>query len=297
MRPGPPARPVAVLHPETVEVPAFRAQVQAAFRDVGWPAPRWVETSLDDAGHGLTQQALADGADLLLACGGDGTVRAVATALAGTGVPVAVLPTGTGNLLARNLGVPQHLAGALDVVLTGTDVLLDLGRTEVTCFAVMAGIGLDAAMVRDAPPGLKKAWGWPAYVLSGARHLPDRSVRLRLRVDDGPWSTRRVRALVVGNVGELQAGAALLPSADPADGVLDLVLVSARSPLDWARVAARVLLRSDREDRLLARTPFRRLEVESDRPVPHEVDGDPVGDVTRLVVEVAPGALTVRVAA
>lgn len=208
-----------------------------------------------------------------------------------------MIPTGTGNLLARNLQIPGDLPGALDVVLTGTDVRLDLGRTETTCFAVMAGVGLDAAMVRDAPRAVKEAWGWPAYVVSGARHLLDPGMRVRLRVDDGPWSHQRVRTLVIGNVGELQAGAALLPSADPVDGVLDLVTVSARSPLDWARVAGRVLSRSRRDDVLLARATFRRLEVESRRPVPHEIDGDHDGDVTRLVVEVAPGALTVRVPA
>lgn len=118
-----------------------------------------------------------------------------------------MVPTGTGNLLARNLRVPRDLAGSLDVVLTGTDVQLDLGRTETTCFAVMAGVGLDAAMVRDAPPALKKAWGWPAYVVSWARHLLDPGMRVRLRVDDGPWLHQRVRTLVIGNVGQLQAGA------------------------------------------------------------------------------------------
>lgn len=138
----PPARPVAVLHPETVDVVAFRSDVAVAFRDAGWPGGRRRGGSrrrVDDAGHGLAQQALAEGAGLLLACGGDGTVRAVATALAGTSVPVAVVPTGTGNLLARNLRIPRDLAGALDIVLTGTDMRLDLGRTETTCFAVMAG--------------------------------------------------------------------------------------------------------------------------------------------------------------
>jgi hypothetical protein len=133
-----------------------------------------------------------------------------------TGIPLGILPTGTGNLLVRNLGIPISVDDAIAVALTGRDRLLDCGRVGGSRFVVMAGIGLDAAMVRDAPARTKKALGWPAYVLSGARHVNDPAMRVRFRLDDGPWQSRRARMLVAGNVGELQGGLALFPDADPA---------------------------------------------------------------------------------
>jgi YegS/Rv2252/BmrU family lipid kinase len=292
-----PRHPVVVVHPETVDVPAFRGLVESAFERAGWPAPEFAETTCDEPGSGLAKHAIADDADLVVVVGGDGTVRAVAVAMAGTGVPLAVVPTGTGNLLARNLGIPVDQSAALDVVVSGRDQQLDLGRTEETYFVTMAGLGLDAAMVRDANPELKKRFGWPAYIVSGAKHLYDPQMRLRLRIDGGQWIARHAQVLVIGNVGELQAGAALLPAADPSDGKLDLVLMSPRSLFDWARVLVRLATRHAREDQRLNRLQFRTLEVEARYPVPHEVDGDPAGDVTRLNVEVVPAALTIRVPA
>ena len=293
--PGRPHSPAVVVHPETVDLPAFRLAVEQRFRDAGWPAPVWGTTTPQDPGTLRAREVLAGGADLVVACGGDGTVRAVAEALAWTGVPLAVVPTGTGNLLARNVGIPLDVQAALEVVTTGADRPLDLGRVEGGCFAVMAGMGLDAAMVRDAPPGLKLRLGWPAYVVSGLRHLLDARMELELRVDDDRPVVRRARAVVVGNVGELQGGLRLLPDADPADGLLDLAVIAPRSVLDWVRVAGRLLRRGARNDGRLERRQFRRLEIRTSLPQPYELDGDAAGSTTSLVVEVRPGALVLRV--
>ena len=155
-----PLRVAVVVHPLTVPDPsALRAALADRFVGRGWAAPLWLETTREDSGTRMTARAVAQGVDLVVCCGGDGSVRAVAAALAGTGVPLGVLPTGTGNLLARNLGIPRDLEAAVDVALGGRERTLDLGAVGDRRFVVMAGVGFDAAMIADAPAALKDRLG------------------------------------------------------------------------------------------------------------------------------------------
>src|SRR5207249_439378 len=119
----------------------------------------WLETTRQDPGRGLARKAVADGADLVMVAGGDGTVMACVTALAGTDVPLAVLPGGTGNLLANNFEIPRELDGALEVALRGDRRRLDVGAVGDDRFVIMCGIGFDAAMLRDADSELKARIG------------------------------------------------------------------------------------------------------------------------------------------
>ncbi len=166
------------------------------------------------------------------------------TGLAESDVPLGLLPGGTGNLLARNLDIPQRLDEALEVALSGATRRIDVGDIGDRCFVVMAGMGLDAAMVQDAPKAVKKRFGWAAYVVSGAKHLTDRRMRVDLRLDDGKRSKRVLaRTIVVGNVGTLQGGIPLLLDAEPDDGVLDIAVVAPRGLGEWVSVAVRVITR------------------------------------------------------
>lgn len=290
-----------VVNPTTLgDVAAVRALVDRRCAELGLGDPRWYETSVDDGGAGAARRALVEGARLVIACGGDGTAMAVVTVLAGTGVAMGLLPSGTGNLFARNLELPLDLGEALEATLTGRDRALDVGRVvsepggRARCFAVMVGLGLDAAVMADTSAGLKRRIGWVAYLLSAVRHLPDRPMSVRLRLNDRPWTTREARMVLIGNVGRVQGGIPLLPGADPADGLLDVAVVAPRNPLDWARVLARVLLRRTRSDHRLERLQATRVEVRTARPRQQELDGEPIGAFTALRVEVDPGALTVR---
>jgi diacylglycerol kinase (ATP) len=293
--------PVLVVNPTKVDdVDALLCRVAARCAHHGLPMPQLLTTTKDDAGEAMAVEAVRRGADLVLAAGGDGTVRAVCCGLHASGVSLGILPLGTGNLLARNLGLPLDLDEALEVALTGRDRVLDLARAtlddaEPTCFAVMAGLGFDAQMMADAPEGLKAAVGWPAYLVSGLRHLRDRAGRVELTLDGRPPVRRAVRGVVVGNVGRLQAGVALLPGAVPDDGRLDLVLLAPRGLVDWGRVVIRLLTHSSREDRALSRHTVRRLQLRADRPTQAQLDGETAGAVTSLLIEVSPGALVVRV--
>jgi diacylglycerol kinase (ATP) len=294
-------RTALVVNPTKVsDVEALHREVGERCAALGAPHPLLLETTPDDAGEQLAQQAVRDGATLVLVAGGDGTVRAVCSGVQRSGVPVGILPMGTGNLLARNLDLPLKLSEALDVALAGRDRVLDLGQLACSggppaCFAVMAGIGFDAQMMVDAPERLKAFLGWPAYLVSGLRHLRDRPLPMDVSLDSGTPVSHRARGVVIGNVGHLQGGVALLPDALPDDGLLDVVVLAPRRLVDWGSVVGRLLTRSRREDRTLSRVTARRVEVRTSVPTQAQLDGDPIGSVTSLVVEVSPAAVVVRV--
>jgi diacylglycerol kinase family enzyme len=226
---------------------AFRTSVGKAMSDNGWDEPLWLETTPDDSGLGQAKPAVSAGVDLVVACGGDGTVAACAEGVTGTGVPLAVIPLGTGNLLARNIGLPLGLEDALEVSLGGGQRAIDAGRVNGKMFVVMAGLGLDAHMLSGASEPLKKRIGWLAYAISAVRHLSDRPMRVTVTADGGRPRRMRVSTLIAGNVGQLQAGLPLLPDALPDDGTLDALALVAHGVTGWLAVAGHILLRVPRE--------------------------------------------------
>jgi len=264
--------------------------------DLGWAEPLWLETSADEHGEQQAAMAVASGVDLVLASGGDGTITACASGVAGSGIPLGVLPSGTGNLLARNLGVPLDINEALSVALTGAEQRVDMGVVNGRPFVVMAGLGFDAEMLAGTGEGLKRRAGWVAYVLTALRHLWDRPTRVVLRADGGPSLRRWSSGVIVGNVGTLQANIRLLPDAAPDDGVLDVAVLTAWGLIGWLGLAADVLLLRRKTTRL-TRLTCRDLVVRCRRPRPWEVDGEVIGSASELRVSLKPGDLLVRVPA
>ena len=290
------SRAAVVVNPTKCDdIEKLRGRIADTMGEFGWAEPLWLETTATDPGLAMAAQAAREAVDVVFACGGDGTVRACAAALAGTGVPLAVLPLGTGNLLARNLGLPMDLADALQVGIAGAERLIDVGVIGADKFVVMAGIGFDAAMLAGTNDKLKASVGPLAYLASALGHLRDRPMRIALSVDDGPPVRRRAAAVLVGNLGRLQGGVELLPDARPDDGLLDVAVLSPRGLFGWARLAGQVLLRRRRDTLGVARIRGRKVEVTTRRPHPCELDGDPTADASSLIVSVDPGALVVRV--
>ena len=301
----------------------FLRRCQLAADDRGWK-PWFAPTSDAEDGLALTRRAVAGGASLVFAAGGDGTVRACAEALAGTGVPLAIVPLGTANLTARALGVPARADLAVEAGFDGRDRRIDLAlldgtgpdgtgldmtnrggssrsgssgsgteRSAIT-FAAMAGIGLDAAVVEAADEQLKRRLGWVAYAVSGMTRLslPPRDFTLRL--DDAEPLRRRARCVVVANAGLLPGGFTLLPGARLDDGLLDVGILAPSGTWGWVRVAGRVLARGRRQDHSLERFQARHVQVSVDVELPRQVDGEIVAPGQALNVSVCPGVLVVR---
>ncbi|WP_123029210.1 diacylglycerol/lipid kinase family protein [Mycolicibacterium stellerae] len=288
-------RAAIIVKPAKSDTAELRKQVDKTLAAAGWAPSLWLETTPTDPGAGMAEAAVEAGVQLVMICGGDGTVMACLDALSRSGLPVAVLPLGSGNLLARNLGIPLEFDESLNVAVNGDDRLIDLGRVGDQPFAVMAGMGLDAAMMADTTERMKRVAGWPAYVASALRHLRDPVMRVQLSIDGGPPVSRSARTVLVGNVGELEGGLELLPAASVDDGLLDVVIVAPRKLRDWVRVAYRIVRKPHTRDRHLEHFAGQAISIEADREVPRQVDGEVIDDGRHIDARVEPGALIVRV--
>jgi diacylglycerol kinase family enzyme len=300
-RPRPGIVSAVVVNPsKVIDLDAHRADICAALATAGWPEPLWLPTTPQDPGCGMAVQAIEAGAEVVFACGGDGTVMACAAVLAGTPVALAVIPSGTGNLLATNLDLPAGVAEAVALATSGVRRRIDVGAVDDAdtvsghggCFTVMAGMGFDAQMLDSTSDALKKRIGPVAYVMSALRHLRHRRIRVELRLDGGEPIHRRVRTVLVGNVGRLQGGVLLLPDAVPDDGWLDVAVLTPHTLRHWMSLAIAVIRRKRRVPRMetfRART----VQVISDRQQPRELDGDVIAPARSLIINVRPSALTV----
>ena len=312
-----------VYNPVRVDVPRVRAAVEARTAGIGDIDLIWLETTPDDGGQGQARQALERGAELVLAAGGDGTVRAVAEALRGQEVALGILPGGTGNLLARNIGLPYgSIEEACGVAFDGVTRRIDIGvataeradgeRTE-HAFLVMAGMGIDARMIATARPELKKRLGWVAYVESAFRALPrSKKVRVRFGIDDERERTAHVSTILFANCGTLPGNLELIPDSEVDDGLLDIAVLQPATVFGWLAIwrkitwenrvlrksalGRRIIRFTDRAGRTqLSYLRGRAVTVRLDAPEPFELDGDGFGDVVGLELTVDPQGLRVRV--
>lgn len=295
-------RAAVVLNPVKVgDIEEFKAKVRQVGAAHGWDEPRWYETTIEDPGYGQTRAALEADVDLIIAAGGDGTVRAVCEVATRSGVAIGVLPHGTGNLLARNLQIPVNTRDALDVVFGGQDRAIDLasfstdGDAADTSFLVMAGLGMDAMIMGGVNEDLKKRVGYLAYFVSGVKAITFPRTKVEITIDDEEPITFRARTVVVGNVGLLQGGIPLLPDALIDDGLLDVVVVGPKRFIGWLSIVTRVVTRRKTNDERLSRLCGKRIHVHAEKPVPMQLDGDPVGEGQEITAEVHPGVVLVRV--
>ncbi len=285
-------RRVAVIHNPASgsadDVQALRSAFVAAGTE-----PLWLATTEDDPGTGQAAEAIASGVDTVIACGGDGTVRAVLQSVAGTEVALGVVPMGTGNLLAGNLGLQTGTDAVHDAVHAPTG-LLDVGMVNGERFAVMAGVGFDAYMIRDANPTLKRRLGSAAYVFSAARHLRSRIFSAEVVVDGRREFNGSTAMVLIGNCGAVTGGLQVFPDARQDDGMLDVAVLCARGIGQWASVGWRLLRGRPQRPDLVRRCQGRAIIVTLDRPVAYELDGEARDAVSTLTIGVEPGAIAIR---
>lgn len=270
-----PVRPAVVFNPSKfADGTDPRREIGAALEAAGIDDVLWFETTAEDPGRGQCADALAAGADLVLACGGDGTVRACAAALAGGDVPLGLLPAGTGNLLARNLGIPTDLAAAAKVVGAGHLRRIDVPALDGEPFVVMGGAGFDAQLFERTSDELKSRIGWAAYAIAGARAMRDVDpMRITLEMD-GRREVVSGIGVVVGNVGTLTGGIVLMPDAEPDDGMLDVAILTPRRWFQWIGLGVNVVAGRRPQPWQLQRRRAAEIVVRWPAQVPVEIDGD-----------------------
>jgi diacylglycerol kinase (ATP) len=257
--------------------------------------PLWFEVPKSRKAPKQVRQALEQGADLLFVWGGDGMVQRCIDALDKSDATIAIIPAGTANLFATNLGIPQGIEAAVGIGLEGPRRKLDVGRMNDERFAVMAGAGFDAQMIREADGGLKDRFGRLAYVWTGTKQLGRKPFEATIKVDGATWFDGQASSVLVGNVGKLFAGVEAFEDASPDDGKLELGVVTADSVLDWTRTIARTAVGSSAASPFVQVTKATSAKVKFDRKILYELDGGDRDEVKRLKVKVKPSALTVMV--
>lgn len=315
-----PRHAAVVVNPVKVPLDRLRLAVEAQEQERGWGASRWYETSSEDSGRRAAEEAIAAGPAVVIVAGGDGTVRTVAEIVHPAGIPMALLPAGTGNLLARNLGlalsdVEGSVANAFGGATRDVDVAVaELeepgGARSTHVFLVMAGIGLDAEMAANTSALAKKRIGWLAYIRPIARSiLANRMIHLHYRIDGGRSRSVRAHTIIVGNCGTLTGNMLLIPTAVIDDGLLDVVMLRPKSRFGWARIGTRLtiqgiahrtrlgrrMLELAPDIRALAYAQGRRFDVRFETPHRVELDGDSFGQILRARITVRRGALRVCV--
>ena len=274
---------------------ALRETLAAA----GVEDPLWYEVSKSRKAPKRARAAVEASADLVLVWGGDGMVQRSADALAGSGVPVALLPAGTANLLASNLGIPARLDAAVTTALHGDRRTLDLGLLSAgdvrEHFAVMAGAGFDAELVGGADRRAKARLGKLAYFRAGMSGIRGPVVTARVKVDGRPWYEGPASCVLLGNVGRITGGVPAFDDADPADGRLEVGVATATGVLQWARTLGRTAFGRSDASKFVRITRGRRITVKLTEPLPVELDRGARGGARKLTATAAPGALTVCV--
>ncbi|MEP6757864.1 MAG: diacylglycerol kinase family protein [Actinomycetota bacterium] len=273
-------------------LPALRQTLSS----YGFDDPRWVEVMKAKKIPKEARRLRDEGVDLLFVWGGDGSVQRALDAVAGSGVQVAILPAGTANLFATNMGIPKDLEEAVRVGLHGARRTIDLGKTNGEHFGVMSGAGLDAFMIRDAEAGgLKDRIGSLAYVFSGSKNLSRDPVRMRIEVDGKRWFDDRASCVLVGNVGDVIGGISAFPDAQPDDGVLDIGVITAETGLDWLRTLSRSVVSDPAKSPFIQAATGKSFDIRMKEPLPYEIDGSERGMTRRIKTKVKPQAITVCV--
>jgi diacylglycerol kinase (ATP) len=286
---------VAVIAHTEKQLGGGLSELRRVLADEGVQDPMWKEISKSKKAPGCARQVLEKGADLVFVWGGDGTVQRCADALAGSGVTIAILPAGTANLFATNLGVPKDIREAVRIGLHGSRRALDLGVVNDEHFAVMAGVGLDALMIRDAAGGVKDRLGRVAYVIAGAKNLRAKPMRVRVRVDDEPWFKGKAACVLFGNVGTVLGGITVFKDAEPDDGRLEIGILTAKGLSQWVRIAGRTAIGQPERSPFVRTTQGRSFEIRLESKAPYELDGGERGSRKRFSVSVEPAALAVAV--
>ncbi|MFT4148056.1 MAG: diacylglycerol kinase family protein, partial [Micrococcaceae bacterium] len=291
-----------VINPSKNRYEEAKATIEDACREKGWPAPKFWETTIEDPGTKQTQAALKADCDLILVCGGDGTVRKCSEELLETDIPMGIVPIGSGNLFSRNLRLlTLNLRKSVDTALFGKERYVDVGHVQLDggereIWLVMTGLGADGYAISITKPKLKKYLSWVAYLESGARSIMDgRRDKVSVTIDDQEPFEANIRSIMGANCSILPGQVDLIPEAVIDDGVMNIMILSPRTPWGWLNIGTRILLQAKRPEGIFTMVEAKSLTVESENPIQAQIDGDFAGEVQKMELTIAPSSLKVKV--
>jgi YegS/Rv2252/BmrU family lipid kinase len=270
-------------------------ELRTTLADAGVVDPFWSEVPKSRYAPERVQRAIDEGAELMFVWGGDGMVQRSIDTLAGSGVTLAIIPAGTANLFASSLDIPQDIGEAVRIGLNGRDRVLDVGVLNGERFAVMAGAGLDASMIKDADAGIKDRFGRLGYIWTASKNIRSKPFDARIEVNGELWYDDEASCVLLGNVGSLFGGIEAFDNARPDDGVLEVGVTNAQGIGQWARTVARTTFGSTSKSPFVQVTKAKKIRVELDRKVAYELDGGARKPAKKLKAKIEAGAITVRV--
>lgn len=272
-------------------------ELRSALADAGHADPPWYEVPKSKkAPKAIRTMVKDDGVDRVLVWGGDGTVRrAIDTIISKKlDASIAILPAGTANLLATNLEIPIDVRAAVEIAVHGEARPIDVGQMNGAYFAVMAGAGFDALMIRDAEEGaLKERFGKAGYVVAGIRNRDVSPAVATIEVDGELWYHGDASCVLVANVGTILGGLKAFPDASPVDGRLNVGVVAARSASEWLRLMASATVRRAATSSLTEMATASELAISFDRSLPWEVDGGDRKRTATYEVRCVPDAIRI----
>jgi len=271
------------------------SELRRELANAGFADPLWYEVAKSKQVPDVAREAVKAGADLIFVWGGDGTVQKCIDALAGQGIAIAILPAGTGNLLARNMGVPMNVAEAVAVGLHGERKQIDTGSVNGEHFSIMAGAGLDALAMKAADKGLKDRVGRAAYLWTGARNLKSAPVRCKVDVEGRRFFTGKMTCVLLGNLSEVMAGVEVFDDGSATDGILELGVVNAKSRTQWIRTVSRVVAGRADKSPFVVTTRGTKITIRFDHAIPYELDGSVRKAAKKLRIRVHPLSTTLCV--
>ncbi|MEV4348320.1 YegS/Rv2252/BmrU family lipid kinase [Actinoplanes sp. NPDC049596] len=274
-------------------------ELRRRLTDTGVDDLLWSEVPKSKKAPEQVRKVIKAKPDLLVVWGGDGMVQRSIDVLAhekgGSKIPLAIMPAGTGNLLATNLGIPADLEQAVDIALHGEHRRIDLGKLNGEYFGVMAGVGFDGAMISDADRKMKDRLGKLAYVWAGVRHVNGEAPRAQIKIDGTEWFDDEASCVLIGNVSQITGGIKAFDDAKPDDGWLDVGVATAQGALQWARALGTMAVGRSDSSPFVRTTRAREIEVKLKSKMEYELDGGARTKAKTFTAKVAPGAVKICV--
>ncbi|MDZ4806206.1 MAG: diacylglycerol kinase family lipid kinase [Candidatus Eisenbacteria bacterium] len=244
--------------------------------------------------HDLTARAMQDGYGLILVAGGDGTLADAARGVVGQSIPLGVIPAGTGNIVAINLGIPMAPRDAARAAIEGTPEPYDVGRLDDgRIFILSAGAGYDADLIRDADRELKRRFGPLAYLFAMFKNLGVKRARYILELDGREKIHVLAKTVLVTNVGRTMGSLPLAPDARVDDGLLDIVVFTFTTLPGLVITFLKALLGGLKDDPRVRFYQAKTVRLQASRPMPVQVDGELIERTTPISIEVLPGAIRI----